>query len=300
MKNAWNFILALLIGSICIVIVCVIWFNKETESNPKKESNEWFITQYGRNDVNLSFYSLYNEENGLILVDGGWVEDANIVRDVIDELGGHVDAWILTHPHQDHIGAFSSIYSDLQGISIDTIYTVDMATPEECLKTAPWDSIQAYQDFLALDVKNIQYLYSGDTIEICGLRFEIFSAFDENVRNLSTDYLNDGSMMFKVVNDTESMLFCADVGGCMSDYLINEWGEKLQADYIQMGHHGYGGLSDDFYRIVNPQIAFFDAPDWLMYDESGKYDNLENIRFMKSIGCEIYSFNSAPNSIPLK
>ena len=37
-----------------------------------------------------------------------------------------------------------------------------------------------------------------------------------------------------------------------------------------------------------------------MYDETGKYDNPENAALMEGLNAEIYSFNSAPNSIVLR
>ena len=289
---------------LCIIIIMVfisIYLRKDkpTITDNQVNNDEWIITQYGRNDINLSFYTIYNASQGLIVVDGGWTEDAKSVRAVINELGGHVDAWILTHPHQDHIGAFNSLYKDLDGIEIENIYTVDMASPEECIQVASWDSVNAYNDFLALNISDITYLYAGDKLEICGLDFEIISAYDENVKKLSKDFLNDGSMIFKVTNNMESMLFCADVGISMSDFLVEKWGDSLKTDYLQMAHHGFGGLSDTFYQKVSPNIAFFDAPDWLMYDETGKYDTPENAAFMESLNAEIYSFNSAPNHITL-
>ena len=300
----------ILIGCTVIVILGLIIYmsslilgDSPTTSTIHENDNltdEWIVTQYGRNDINLSFYTIYNEAKGLIVIDGGWTEDAASVREAVYDAGGHIDAWIITHPHQDHVGAFNLLYTELDDITVDKIYTVDMASPEECIQIAPWDSTDAYNDFLSLNVSNVIYVYSGDVLDICGLKFEIFSTYDENVKILSNDFLNDGSMMFKVTNQEESMLFCADVGIGMSDFLVNKWGENLKADYLQMAHHGYGGLKDNFYQTVSPKVAFFDAPDWLMLDTTGKYDNPQNAEFMQSLGCEIYSFNSAPNSIVLK
>jgi len=265
-----------------------------------KADRVWEITQYGPRDINSSFYTIYNEEEGLIVVDGGWTEDADYVMDVIDSYGGHVDAWILTHPHQDHIGAFNAIYPNPGEITIGEIYTVDMAGPEDCLAVASWDSVDAYNDFLSLGIQEINYLHAGDVLELCGLEIEVFNAFDENVRALSRDYLNDGSLMFKVSGAKESFLFCADVGVGMSDFLLQKHGEKLKADYLQMGHHGYGGLKDDFYNMVAPGFAFFDAPDWLMYDTTGKYDTPEHVELMQGMGSEIFSFSAGPNTILLE
>lgn len=280
-----------------VLLAGLILYKKWDSLFPK---DEWTITQYGPRDINSSFYTISNPKQGLIVVDGGWVEDADYVREVIASLGNKVDAWILTHPHQDHIGAFNAIYPDTQDIEIGNIYTVDMAAPDVCKKRASWDSIDTYNDFLSLNVADLKYVHSGDVLNICGLEFDIFSAYDDYVKELSKDYLNDGSMMFKVKGPSQSFLFCADVGHAVSDYLLDKWGDELKTDYLQMGHHGFGGLEDSFYKKVQPQIAFFDAPDWLMYDETGKYDNPENASLMESMGSEIKSFNSAPNTITLR
>ncbi len=263
--------------------------------------DEWIITQYGPRDINLSFYTLYNPKKGLIVVDGGWTEDAQYVRDIIALSGNKVDAWILTHPHQDHVGAFNVIYADPRDIEIGKVYTVDMASPKECIQVASWDSVEAYENFLELEVKDLQYLYTGDELEICGLQFQILNTYGEHVKQYSRDYLNDGSMMFKVKAKEQSMLFCADVGVSVSDYLLQRWGDTLQANYLQMGHHGYGGLQDDFYQKVAPQVAFFDAPAHMMLDDTGKYDNPENVRLMKDMGSLVYSFIGGPvHSVVLK
>ena len=135
---------------------------------------------------------------------------------------------------------------------------------------------------------------------LCDLQFDIFNAFDQHVEVYSSSYLNDGSMMFKVTNKEESMLFCADVGGGISFYLYGVWSDSLKADYLQMGHHGNGGLLDDFYQKVSPKIAFFDASSAMMNDTTGQYSNPEKKAFMESIGSQIYSFEDAPHSIILK
>ena len=273
----------------------------DVEAENKKSYTPWKITQYGPLDAQMSYYTIYNKDAGLILVDGGWADCADHVRNTIKTFGGHVDAWIITHPHADHVGAFNAIYPNLDGITIGNIYTVDMATPEECLEVASWDDMSSYEEFLALEVEGLQYLYPGDELDISGLKLEVLSAYDENVQGLSRDYLNDGSMMFKIYGEEESFLFCADVGISMSDHLLAKYGEeKLASTYLQMGHHGFGGLADNFYQAVKPKAAFFDAPDWLMKDETGKYDTPENVALMESMGSRIYGFSSAPNSIILK
>ena len=86
----------------------------------------------------------------------------------------------------------------------------------------------------------------------------------------------------------------------MSEKIISQFPEDIKCDYIQMGHHGNGGLSEAFYRLAAPRVAFFDAPEWLMNPEEGNsYTTLANRQLMESLGAEIYYYATAPNRIEL-
>ena len=262
---------------------------------------QWLVTQHGGADGSqLMFYTLTDNKGHVIVIDGGWRSDAEYVKKELKDLGNHVDAWFITHPHRDHAGAFYEIYRDPGKLKIDNVYMVDMAPVDLCLSNAPWDEVEVYEDILTLDIPELTYVHSGDALEIDGLKIEIFNAYDDYVDELSDDLLNDGSMLFKVTAKEQSMLFCADVGKGMSDYLLDTYGEKLKADYIQMGHHGNGGLKKDFYESIGAKAAFFDAPDWLMWDTSGHYKTMKNAAMMAEFGALVYSFSTTPNQILLR
>lgn len=271
------------------------------DTDKEAYDGEWLITQYGDKDgVQLMFYTMQDSKGHLIVVDGGWVTDADYVRQVIKALGGRVDAWIVTHPHRDHAGAFTEIYKNPGKIKIDKVYAVDMALPQLCLERAPWDETEVYEEWLKLTIPQLTYVHRGDTFTVEGLAFEVFNAYDDYVGRLSNDLLNDGSMMFKVTAKKESMLFCADVGDDMSDYLLETYGDALQADYIQMGHHGNGGLKSGFYKSIGAKAAFFDAPDWLMNGRDKRFSTMKNTYLMTQEGAAVYSFSTTPNQIILK
>jgi beta-lactamase superfamily II metal-dependent hydrolase len=262
---------------------------------------QWLVTQHGNPDGNqMMFYTLQNPSGYLIVIDGGWPSDSQYVTDVITAMGAHVNVWFLTHPHEDHIGAFCEIYPHNSTLTIDTIYAVDMATPTLCMKNAPWDSTAIYEQFLKLNIPKLSYLHADDSVKIPNLSIQVFSAYDDYVDNISNDLINDGSMMLKMTAKEESMLFCSDIGKSLSNYLLKKYGEDLKADYIQMGHHGNGGLKKNFYQSINAKAAFFDAPDWLMFDNTGKYTTPANEALMKEQGSEIFSFSTAPNQIIIK
>lgn len=266
------------------------------------EKNEWTISEYASEQYgNSMFYTIVSENGKVIVVDGGWEADAEKVRGVIQNLGNRVDAWIITHPHPDHAGAFLKIYSDPQGMEIDKVYAPNMPDRSTCEKVAPWDTYDTLEAFQKLNIPALQYVHMGDQYEIDGLKIDILSAYDNYVAETSKDYLNDGSIMFKITGTEQSMLFCADVGNSLSNYLLSVHGNNLKADYIQMGHHGNGGLSEDFYRMVSPKVAFFDAGESLMNPPAGSnYTTPKNRALMQSLGAQIYYLNTEENKVTLK
>lgn len=67
---------------------------------------------------------LVNDGHGnLVVFDGGRVEDADYLCDIIKDNGGVVKTWFITHIHDDHIGALYKILSDKRtDIEIQEIY----------------------------------------------------------------------------------------------------------------------------------------------------------------------------------
>ncbi len=259
----------------------------------------WLVTQYGNPGGQQEMCYTITTENGLVIVDGGFSYEVPRLRKIIAEYGNSVEAWILTHPHPDHITAFMDIYEDPQGIIIHHIYTAEQAPQELMEEKAPWDDFSALERFRALNIPNLEYLHKGDQLDLLGLKMEVLSAYDTEMEPLTKDLMNDGSLMFRISGKEDSMLFCADVGTSLTKTLVKEYGETLKSDYLQMGHHGFGGLGKKFYRLVAPRAAFFDAPDWLVNGEDDR-STKKNEELMRAMGCTIFFYYTAPNQILLK
>ena len=272
----------------------------------KSMNRKCLITQYADMSGNQgSFYTIQTPSGQLIVVDGGYAQNADYVRSVIEENGNKVDAWIITHPHPDHVGAFNTIWENPGDLEVADLYTIEMDYNSYRERAEEWDDFGSYETFLRLTegFPDLHYLHTGDELKLCGLQIKVLSAYNKEITNsLTSDLANDGSLMFKVTNKEESMLFCADVGVKISDSIIAGYKEDLKSDYLQMGHHGNGGLSEEFYRLVEPKAAFFDAPDWLMNpeDPESTWTTPHNRALMEIMGARIYAFSTAPNQIQLK
>ena len=55
---------------------------------------------------------LQHQDKTLTVIDGGWRKDAEYLFAFLKTLAGpvpHIDRWILTHGHSDHIGTFTEL-----------------------------------------------------------------------------------------------------------------------------------------------------------------------------------------------
>lgn len=263
----------------------------------------WYITQYAdTTGLQAMFYTIESDKGDLMVVDGGNAGNADYVRKIIEEKGGHVDAWFLTHPHPDHIGAFNLLWNELKD-EIAAVYATDIDYLVYRSKAQEWDDIEGYDTFLnsMTETDILTYLYTGDELEICGLQFKIIHAYEDELAETSNNLCNDSSLMIRVTNRDESMLFCADTGIGVDAKVMAQFPDDIKCDYIQMGHHGNGGPSEAFYRLASPRAAFFDAPAWLMNPEEGKsFTTPINRQLMESMGAKVYDYTTAPNKIELR
>lgn len=259
----------------------------------------WKVTQFGDAAREQEMCYTITTATGLVIVDGGQSYEAPRLREIIARYGNCVEAWILTHPHSDHISAFMDIYDDPQGIEIHHVYAAQFPDEELMKENAPWDNYEALERFRSMDISQLEYVNEGETLELLGLEAEILSAYSDRVDELSNDLMNDGSIMFRVKGSQDSMLFCADVGKSLTDYLVDTYGGDLKSDYVQMGHHGFGGPGAEFYELVDPKGAFFDAPAWLMEDDTDR-STREKEKLIRDMGRVVYSYYTAPNQILLR
>ena len=132
----------------------------------------------------------------------------------------------------------------------------------------------------------------NQSFEIDGLRFDIFNAYDQVVYDTCQgDIPNDCSVVFKVSGAKDSILFCGDCHTAeMADMLISRYGENLQAEYVQPGHHGNNSFPTSFYDVVNPSAVIFNAPEWLMTGENYTAKDLKEYFEQKNV--KVYDYSS--------
>ncbi len=67
-------------------------------------------------------YVFRTDKGRIVVMDGGVREEAPFLRGFLAALGNEVEAWIVTHPHFDHVGALTEILNSPVDIKIKKIY----------------------------------------------------------------------------------------------------------------------------------------------------------------------------------
>lgn len=233
-------------------------------------------------------YVLGSEGGKVVVIDGGRALDGNYLKGFLADHGNHVDSWFITHPHEDHIDALTWILNNQDLLEIDNIYAsfppLDWVQQYE-LGTAP--NLQSF--YTALDNAGRSYtdVNPGDVFDIDEIHIEILSV--ENTE-ITTNAVNNSSMMLRVSDSEKSVLFLGDIGlesGNKQLGLVEH--QKLKADYVQMAHHGNYGVSEVFYQVIQPQYGLWPTPLWLwnnakggVYD-SGPWTTLETRQWMEDL-----------------
>ena len=227
----------------------------------------------------------------LIVVDGGWEADAEKLSKLILEQGGTVDAWLITHPHEDHVGALCAILNDENNkIKIKNVYC-SLATPEWYRTVSPTGAGIADQLINALAKLPAGVIQSnigrGTEIRLADVNIRVLN----NRGTYTSNGVNNSSLVYKINVSGVSILILGDLaydGG--KDLLKICTANELKSNIVQMAHHGQQGVDQDVYARIAPTTCLWPTPAWLWNNDnggglgSGPWGTLETRRWMEALG----------------
>lgn len=237
-------------------------------------------------------YIIRADNGELILIDGGNTEDCEYLFERICQIGGNnpvISAWFISHCHSDHANAVVEMQKrHPEIVDIKKIYC-NIPSLDDMLKTQDDDVESTYNKlapFLNENAQTVQILKAGDifyfgSVEIEAL-FVPYPPFDN---------VNATSVIYRMQAENQSVLFLGDADSTNEKDLLKQVDhDKLLCDFIQLGHHGQQGLSDEFYEKFTPRCALWCTPDWLWDNDFGdgfdtaEWDTIHTRRLMKKLG----------------
>ena len=217
-------------------------------------------------------YVIVTQQNNAIIVDGGQEPDMPLLKEIVG--GRRVLAWILTHPHDDHIGGFKAemLANGCQDLAPERIvynapthdYVAALPNfPDSNLARMDLACLPSFDAIRPLMGERSRVVQRGDRIQLDECEIHVLHVFhEENLANL----LNDMSVVFTLTTPNKKVMFLGDLGAQGGDILLDESREYLKSDLVQMAHHGHCGVGMDVYAEILPQACMWNCPDWL-YEE---------------------------------
>ena len=192
-----------------------------------------------------------------------------------------ISGWLITHIHNDHAGAFIDLGENPGYASRVTIKQVIYSQPAN---DDMEDGNQRFRlDWMPnalekLKITKTVKAHPGQVFYFADLTLTILGTHDL-VKPDKIKSHNDASIVSMVEFGGKKMLFLADSEKALNPKLDNIYGAALDADILQVAHHGYNNTNAGIvYEHVTPTIVLWpiQTSDW----KSGP--NVYNVSFNKS------------------
>lgn len=238
-------------------------------------------------------FVIVTKNNNCIVIDGGREEDMPLLKEYVGSR--HISAWILTHPHSDHIsGIMSEIKkNNLADFDVEKIYynfpPISLMDKTEDVPDVKYyvsefnDGLVEFVNETEPLIKDISHIVKqGESIQIDECKIDFIFTFHDGIYS---NMMNDASLVFKVNAPNKSVLFLGDLGPDGGDILFRESRHLLKSDIVQMAHHGHMNVGMEVYAAVMPEACLWCCPEWL-YNEAevpNYLSDVEKLRKMKRI-----------------
>lgn len=251
-----------------------------------------------RSLTQMMSYIIDTPEGNVIVIDGGdyCEEDAEHLYKLLKERGKKVDLWLMTHAHEDHFGALLWLLENR------LCFDVVICKMVYNFPRLEWIVEKEKSDYAARFLQSIEKQgvcvhvpQAGESIDCGGMTLEIVSVPEDY-----EDYpsANPTSIITVAHFPKRDVLFLGDfdVHG-QEEFLQKHNSISIRKDIVQMAHHGQGGVDFSFYKLIQPKICLYTAPQWLWennnyrctdpaYAGKGPFATLETRRWMEELGVE--------------
>jgi len=202
------------------------------------KNTETVLYQVTETSKYMMAFVIVTKNDNVIVIDGGRPADMPLVKKYIG--GRHISAWILTHPHDDHISGFMDEIDRNGGQDFDIERVVYNFPPYSLVENKNVPDYEYYQtefneclpDFERImpEIKDISHVVKqGESMCVDEVKIDFIYTWHEG---LTANPMNDASLVFRLSTPDTSVLFLGDLGPDAGDILFRESRHLLKSSGI--------------------------------------------------------------------
>ncbi|MBR6702658.1 MAG: TIM barrel protein, partial [Clostridia bacterium] len=232
-------------------------------------------------------FIITTSDGKVIVIDGGQRTETPYFIEYLKAATGrakpHIDAWFLSHAHDDHCEVFLEVvekYSHI--ISFSTVY----ANFPDASFYEGYDEwgvliISEFNRLKPAFSDKIAELKEGDVFNIGEAEFTVFYTFNPEWKNV-----NEGSTIMRMDLGGKSVMWTGDAEVNAGNYVVSKYAESglLDCDICKMSHHGQNGVDRNFYEAVSPEFCLWPTPSWVWDNRNGNLKTLEVRKWIDELG----------------
>ncbi len=225
------------------------------------------------------------EDGSFIIIDGGnnnktEADDlANTLKKLApDPKNVVIRAWIFTHAHGDHVGAFkkfSELYAKSGVFKVEKfLYNFCDAASQRVYGgisyTAARDGMKYWKDAVHYKMLTGEvYRFPGCDIEILYCMSDFIPQIigeEKGISDIDKDSLDNNieTVVFRANIAGQKVMITGDTSKVCVDEICDRYGSYLKSDILQVPHHGHNSNryrarngTAEFYRFVNPATVLW-------------------------------------------
>ncbi|HEU4747401.1 MAG TPA: ComEC/Rec2 family competence protein, partial [Gemmatimonadaceae bacterium] len=185
--------------------------------------------------------------------------------------GGTLEAFVLSHPHTDHVGGAASVLEELEPpVYWDAAFAGGSAAYMASLASARAEGIEWRR------------VHPGDATTLDGVRFSFLAP--DSVWTVGLTDPNLASTVTLIEYGVVRFLLVGDAELAEEEWLLREYPAGLRADVLKVGHHGSSTSSSDaFLAAVKPRAAVISVGARNTYGHPSN----DVLRALRNAGAEI-------------
>ena len=177
-----------------------------------------------------------------------------------------IAAWIFSHMHVDHVGAFTQFgrYADqieLQRIvwnipSFDT-YTMNGERANQCRSMR--EQIVLVKETYRRYFSHVPIVipHAGQMMRFGEAQLEILYTQEDLAPLPMSGSTNSSSVVYRLHLNGQSIMLLGDSHYDTADVLYQIYGSHLKSDIVQIAHHGYQGGGAEMYQAIGADTAIW-------------------------------------------